>query len=352
MSENLYDILGVSKSASVDEIKRAYKKLAIKHHPDKGGDEEVFKKISNAYSILSDEQKKAEYDMRGNHSFGGGGNQNGRNYSAEDFFSQFFRGGQAGFGGGDPFSRGVKKGNSLHYQLAMTFEEIYNGVSKKIEFYRDSICEPCGGNGSMNGTSFNTCYLCKGSGRVLMQHGHFHIENVCHICNGNGRTISSECTSCSGVGIQKNLTSLTIDIPKGVPDGWKTAVAGYGHFPQGDGNGQPGDLYIIVRQLEHIDFERDGDNVIYKAKISFTKAALGGKIEVPTLEGKKMSFGISECTPSNKLFRLKDKGFPSFVKKGSFGDLLVITEIDMPKNLTDNEKDMLKELNEELNFKN
>jgi molecular chaperone DnaJ len=348
MSENLYDILGVSKSASADEIKKAYKKLAIKHHPDKGGDEEVFKKISNAYSILSDENKKAEYDLGGRSV-----NQNGRGFSAEDFFSQFFRGGQAGgFGGGDPFSRGVKKGNSLQHQLNMTFEEIYNGASKKIEFYRDSMCEPCQGNGSMNGNSFNTCYLCKGSGRVLMQHGHFHIENVCHICNGNGRIISSECTSCSGVGIQKNLTSLVIDIPKGVPDGWKTAIAGYGHFPQGGGSGQPGDLYIIVKQLEHVDFERDGDNIVYKAKMSFTKAALGGKIEVPTLEDKKMSFDISECTPPNKLFRLKDKGFPSFVRKGFFGDLLVVTEIDMPKSLTDNEKNMLKQLSEEANFKN
>jgi len=347
MSENLYDILGVSKSASSDELKRAYKKLAIQHHPDKGGDEEIFKKISNAYSILSDDKKKAEYDSGGRNV-----NQNGRGFSAEDFFSQFFRtGSQGGFGGGDPFSRGVRKGNSLQYQLNMTFEEIYNGASKKIEFYRDSMCEPCQGNGSMNGNSFNTCHLCKGHGRVVMQHGHFQIENVCHVCNGNGRIISSECTSCFGTGTQKNLTSLNVDIPKGVPDEWKTAIEGYGHFPQGGGNGQPGDLYILVKQIEHEDFERDGDNVVYKAKISFPRAALGGKIEVPTLEGKKISFEISECTAANKLFRLKDKGFPSFTRKGTVGDLLVVTEIEMPKNLTYNEKDILKQLNEESSFK-
>jgi molecular chaperone DnaJ len=338
MSENLYDILGVPKSATADQIKKAYKKLAIKHHPDKGGDEETFKKISNAYSVLSDEKKKYEYDLGGRSA-----NQNNRGFTSEDFFSN----GQAGF------RSGVRKGANLHYNLDITFEEIYNGVNKKIEFYRDSTCVPCSGNGSLNGTSLNPCNLCKGSGRVLMQHGHFHIENICHICNGSGRVISTECSSCSGVGIQKILTTLDVSIPKGVPNGFKSAVAGYGHFPQGsDGYGEAGDLHITIRQLEHLIFQRDGEHVIYKAKLPFSKAALGGKIEVSTLDGKKMSFEIPECTSQNKLFRLKNKGFPSFGKKDSFGDLLVVAEIDMPTELTEEEKNILKQLSEEPNFKN
>lgn len=346
MSENLYDILGVQKSASLDEIKKAYKKLAITHHPDKGGDEETFKKISNAYSILSDEQKRAEYDMGGRM-----GGQRGGGFSADDFFSQFFRSGAQGFGGDDLFNRSRRKGNSLQYQLDMTLEEIYSGASKKLEFYRDSTCNYCGGNGSFNGNSFSTCNLCRGRGTVLMQHGNFHIENTCHVCNGRGTTISKECNSCKGSGIEKTLTSLLVDIPKGVPSGWKTAIGGYGHFPSG-GNGEPGDLYIFVNQLPHKYFERDGNHVVYKAKIPFTKAALGGKIEVPTLEGKRISFDIQECTPSNKLFRLKSQGLPSITSQGVFGDLLVVSEIEMPKVLTEKEKSLLLELNEEENFKN
>lgn len=346
MSENLYDILGVQKSASLDDIKKAYKKLAIKHHPDKGGDEETFKKISNAYSILSDEQKRTEYDLGGRV-----GGQRGGGFSADDFFSQFFRGGAQGFGGSDFFNRGKRKGNSLQYQLDMTLEEIYSGASKKLEFYRDSTCNYCAGNGSLNGNSFNTCSLCKGRGTVLMQHGNFHIENTCHICNGRGITISQECNTCHGSGIEKMLTSLLIDIPKGVPAGWKTAIGGYGHFPSG-GSGEPGDLYIFVNQLPHEHFERDGDNIVFKAKIPFTKAALGGKIEVPTLEGKRIMFDIQECTPPNKLFRLRSQGLPSITSKGMFGDLLVVSEIEMPQSLTEKEKSLLLELNEEENFKN
>jgi molecular chaperone DnaJ len=345
MSENLYDILGVSKSASSEEIKKAYKKLALQHHPDKGGDEEVFKKISGAYSVLSDEQKRAEYDLGERPINRGGGGFS----STEDFFSQFFGGRQRGE---YPFSRGVKKGASLNYQLEMTLEEIYSGASKKIEFYRDSMCNKCTGNGSLNGNSFNTCHLCRGSGRVIIAHGHFHIENICHICQGRGNTISAECDGCSGTGTEKTLTSIMVDIPKGVPEGWKTAIAGYGHFPNGATNGEPGDLFITVRQLEHSHFERDGDNVIYKLKLSFTTAALGGKIEVPTLDDKKMSFDISECTPANKLFRLREKGFPSFVRKGYLGDLLVVTEINMPDSLSESEKDIIKQLSEETSFKN
>ena len=345
MRDNLYDILGVSKSASLDEIKKAYKKLAIQHHPDKGGDEEAFKKISNAYNILSDSQKRAEYDLGGRM-----GGQRGGGFNAEDFFSQFFRGGAQGFGS-DPFSRGRKKGNSIQYQLDMTLEEIYNGASKTLEFYRDSTCRYCSGNGSLNGNSFSTCSLCRGSGRVIQQHGHFHIENTCHICNGRGQTITSECNSCYGSGVEKTFTSLTADIPKGVPHGWKTAIGGYGHYPSG-GNGESGDLYIFINQLPHEQFERDGDNIVYKAKISFTKAALGGKVEVPTLEGKIISFEVQECTPPNRLFRLKNKGLPSITSIDKFGDLLVVSEIEMPSSFTEKEMNLLRELNEEENFKN
>lgn len=345
MSENLYDILGVQKSASLDDIKKSYKKLAIKHHPDKGGDEEIFKKISNAYNILSDEQKRAEYDLGGRM-----GGQAGGGFKAEDFFSQFFKDRSKGFGG-DPFSKGRKKGSSIQYQIDMTLEEIYSGASKKVEFYRYLMCNYCGGNGSLNGNSFSTCNLCRGSGTILMQHGHFHIENTCHVCNGRGSTISKECNGCHGAGIEKTFTSLLVDIPKGVPHGRKTAIAGYGHFPSG-GNGDSGDLYIFVNQLPHENFERDGDNIVYKAKISFTKAALGGKVEVPTLEGKKIAFDMQECTPSNKLFRLKNKGLPSSISKGNFGDLLVVSEIEMPQSFTEKEINLLRELSEEENFKN
>jgi molecular chaperone DnaJ len=341
MNEDLYKILEVSKTATAAEIKKAYRKLALKNHPDKGGDEEVFKKISNAYNILSDEQKRAQYDVGGNSGFG----QNGRSYNAEDFFSEFFKqGGQRNTGS-------VKKGTTIQFTLRVTLEDVYNGVKKKIEYDRESSCRYCTGNGSLNGNSFNTCNTCKGHGSVHMQHGHFLIENVCHICNGQGKIITAECNGCSGSGVEKSLTYLDIEIPQGAPDGWNTAILGYGNYPINASNGTPGDLIVVIRIEEHVKFQREGDHLVYRVKLPFPLLAVGGKIEVPTIDERKISFDIPECTTPGKVFRLKGMGFPSFIRKGHFGDLLVVADIQMPESLTEVEKDKIKQLAEEENFK-
>lgn len=352
MSENYYDILGVQKSSSLEEIKKAYKKLAVKHHPDKGGDEELFKKISNAYSVLSDEQKRAQYDLGGGQSSGFGGfGQGKRKYTADDLFDSFFGGQRENWGKSEKeFYNGIKKGSTVQVNISLTLEEIFSGTSKKVEYNRDVTCNSCFGNGSLNGNSFSVCGTCRGTGMAAVRHGNFIIENICHICQGSGKIVSQECTTCLGVGTQKSMSSITIDIPKGVPNGWKMMAHGLGNTPAGE-RVQPGDLLIMTHIIPHSLFEREGDNIKYKAKIPFTKLVFGGKIEVPTLEGKKLAFELLSNTKPDRTFRLEGKGIPSFIRKGYVGDLMVTLEVDMPDFFTDKEIELLKELEQQENFK-
>lgn len=346
MSEDLYGILGVKNNATQAEIKKAYKKLAVKHHPDKGGDEELFKNISNAYSVLSDESKRSQYDSKTRGGFEGFG----KSYS-EDIFEHFRQ--QHGFGGFDSsFGQGIKKGNSLRVDINLTLEEINLGIHKKVEFKREIDCKNCNGNGSKNGNSFKSCGTCGGSGRVRMQHGGFIVENYCHVCNSHGKVILEECDYCAGSGLERVITTLEIDIPKGVYDGWNTIIAGKGNYPPGDGRKEPGELYIFVNQIKHEHFFREGDNLIHNLKLNIVQALLGSKVEIPTIEGSKITFDIGECSQNGKTFRLKNKGLPSFNKNDFIGDMMVVVEIVLPNSINEKEKELLISLSEEENFKN
>lgn len=352
MSKNYYDILGVSKDATVDEIKKAYKKLALKYHPDKNqGDkeaEEKFKEINEAHSVLTDPDKRRVYDFSGNP------NGNGRHYSNDDdVFSEFEKFKRAaGFGGFGGFGGGVKKGQSIQVVVEMTLEEIFSGAEKKIRYSKNSNCRHCKGNGSKDGSHLETCRVCNGQKFVNIQHGHFIVENICHNCGGYGKIILEECDYCSGSGVENVELELNINLPAGIKEGWQTMIAGRGHDPINAVNGGvPGDLYIVVKQIQHEKFDREGDNIIYRLSLTFTQAALGGTIEVPTVNGKSLSFKINECTQNGKVLRLKDKGLPSFVRKGFFGDMLVVVEISMPTSITEKERELIKKLSKETNFK-
>lgn len=352
MAKNYYEILGVDKKATAEQIKKAYKKLAVKYHPDKNqGDknaEEKFKEINDAYQVLSDETKRRNYDSTGNANgnFAGYGNHNnGRHYDPEDIFREFEKFRTGNFGGG------IRKGSSIQVVVVMTLEEIFSGAKKKVNFKKDIICNHCKGNGSKNGTSLHNCGTCGGTGRVVMRHGNFHIENFCHSCGGYGKIITEECEYCYGAGVLKKDVDLDVEIPAGVRDGWQTVMHGYGNDAVAEGNGVPGDLFLIISQVPNDKFEREGDNLIYRLQIPFTLATLGGKVEVPTIDGKTVGFTLDECTPYGKFLRLKGRGLPSFARKGFVGDMLVLVEFKTPNKLTDNEKELLKELSKEENFK-
>lgn len=356
MSKNYYDILGVKKDTSIEDIKKAYKKLAVKHHPDKNqGDkqsEEKFKEINEAYQILSDPNKKSNYDLGGNGGFGG----NGRSYgNADDINAQFERFRQQAQADFNNFGRtgrgGIRKGQSIQVIVELTLEEIYHGIKKTIKYKKDKNCDHCSGNGSKEGSHLQMCNVCGGAGRVVLQHGHFHIENTCHNCGGYGKIILEECDYCSGAGVEKKDVELQVEIPAGVKDGWNTMVPNFGNDAFMSENGIPGDLYLVITQIMHDKFEREGDNLIYRLEVEFPQAALGGKVESPTIDGKSVSFELSECTPNGKLFRLKERGMPSFVRKGTFGDMIVLIDVKMPTSLTDKEKDLLEKLLKEKNFK-
>jgi len=352
MAKNYYEILGVDRNATADQIKKAYKKLAVKHHPDKNqGDksaEEKFKEINDAYQVLSDEQKRSHYDLtgsaNGNAGFGGA-NRNGRHPSEEDIFREFEKFRTGNFGGG------IRKGSSIQVIVTMTLEEIFSGAKKKVKYKKDINCDHCKGNGAKNGTSLHNCNTCGGTGRVAMRHGNFFIENFCHSCGGYGKIITEECNYCSGAGVSKKDVELDVEIPAGVREGWQTAVNGYGNDAITDGNGVPGDLFLIISQVQNDKFEREADNLIYRMKIPFTLAALGGKIEVPTIDGKAITFDLNECTSYGQFFRVRERGLPSFARKGFVGDMLVLVEFKMPTKLTDKEKELLIELSKEENFK-
>jgi len=289
MANNFYEILGVDRNATADQIKKAYKKLAKEFHPDKNQGnkeaEEKFKKINDAYQTLSDEQKKRNYDSTGS-SNGNFGGHNQRPPSEEDIFRDFERFRTGNFGGG------IRKGSSIQVIVNMTLEEIFSGAKKKIKYKKDSVCSPCKGNGSKNGTSLHNCGTCGGTGRVVMRHGNFHIENFCHSCGGYGKIIIEECEHCSGAGVSKTDVELDVDIPSGVRDGWQTAVNGYGNDAITDSHGVPGDLYLIISQTQSDKFEREADNLIYRLKIPFTQAALGDRVEVPTIDGGIIGFDL------------------------------------------------------------
>lgn len=341
MSKNYYEILGVDKNASQDEIKKAYRSLSKKYHPDKNPDnpesEEKFKEVSEANEVLSDETKRRNYDTYGNAKGGGGGHEE----DFEDLHNQF----RSAFG----FSRNMQpRGESIPAFVVLTLDEIKSGVKKTVKYNRHVICSSCGGNGAKHGKSLTNCSLCLGAKVLHRRVGHMTIETPCHHCGGHGHFITEKCDDCHGVGMTNKNMEIEISVPSGVFDGWKERISGYGHDSKSP-KGAPGDLFIIIQQEEHPYLERQDDDLIYNLKLSFPDMVLGTKVEIPAL-GSKVTFDVPSNTQAGKIFRIKGYGLPSVVQKGFIGDLLVVVSVAIPESITDEEKKVLEKLRKSNNF--
>ncbi len=345
---DFYEILGVAKNAS-DEIKKAYRKLAMKYHPDRNPDskgaEEKFKEAKEAYEMLSDAQKREAYDRFGHAgvdpnmggSGAGGFGAGGFSDAFGDIFGDSFGGGARQRGGPQ-----VYRGADLRYNLEITLEQAANGFDTTIRVPSYSECDTCHGSGAKPGTSPTTCGTCGGHGQVRMQQGFFSIQQTCPKCHGTGKVIPDPCTSCSGSGRVKRNKTLEVKIPAGIDDGMRIRSTGNGE--PGMNGGPPGDLYVEIHIKQHSVFQRDGDDLHCEMPISFAKAALGGEIEVPTLSGK-VSFPVPEGTQTGKTFRLRGKGIKG-VRSGFPGDLFCHVLVETPIKLTDKQKDLLREFDQ------
>ena len=343
-----YDILGVNKSASKDEIKKAYRTTAFKYHPDKNpGDkvaEEKFKEASEAYSVLSDDKKKTNYDQFGHAAFesGGGGGQGFGGFDAssfsdifEDFFSDFT-------GGSRSSSRrsSSNRGNDLRYDLSISLEEAYKGLDKKINYTTYKKCSSCKGSGAEPGSKPITCDYCDGRGKIRSNQGFFTIQQTCPQCNGYGETISKACSTCRGNGKTQSNENVSVKIPKGVDDGTRIRLAGKGEA--GSKGAGSGDLYLFISVQNHGLFKRSEENLFFELPISFTDAALGTTIEVPCIDGSKVKVKIPAGTQHGKQLRLKEKGMP-VLKRSAFGDLYIRIIPEVPVSLTKRQKEILEE---------
>ena len=369
-----YEVLGVSKGASADEIKKAYRKMAIKYHPDKNPGnkeaEEKFKEAAEAYDVLSDADKRAKYDQFG-HAMGpqgfGGGAGGGGFYSSggmsmEDIFAHFgdiFGGRMGGFGGADFGGFGgatgrqprqhVNKGTDLRITVKVTLKDIMNGVDKKLKIPRLVACPHCKGTGAKDGTAFKTCQRCHGTGYVSRvqqtMFGAMESESVCPECNGEGKVISEECSYCHGSGVEKKEEIVSFHIPAGVEDGMTLTMRGQGNAPRH--GGVNGDLLIFIQEEKDPDLIRDGDDLIYNLMLDFPTAALGGTAEVPTVDGRAR-LKIAAGTQPGKVLRLRGKGLPQ-MNSSVKGDLLVNVMVYVPENLTDAEKAAVESLKDQPN---
>jgi molecular chaperone DnaJ len=346
---DFYEILGLAKNASDDDIKKAYRKLAMKYHPDRNPDskgaEEKFKEAKEAYEMLSDPQKREAYDRYGHAGvdpnmgaggFGGGGG--GFADAFGDIFGDIF-GGAAGGARGGRGGPQVYRGADLRYNLEITLEQAANGFDTTIRVPSWDGCDTCHGSGAKPGTSPTTCPTCAGHGQVRMQQGFFSIQQTCPKCHGTGKIIPEPCPTCAGAGRIKRNKTLEVKIPAGIDDGMRIRSSGNGE--PGMNGGPPGDLYVEIHIKAHPVFQRDGDDLHCEMPISYATAALGGEIEVPTLGGK-VSFTVPEGTQSGKVFRLRGKGVKG-VRSGLAGDLFCHVVVETPVRLTDRQKEMLRE---------
>jgi molecular chaperone DnaJ len=355
-----YEVLGVSKSAGADEIKKAYRKIAIKFHPDKNPDdptaEDKFKEAAEAYEVLSDQEKRGRYDQYGHQGVNGGGYGH---MNMEDIFSQF--GDIFGGGGGSPFDsffgggggrggRRVRKGTNLRIKLKLDLEEIANGVEKKIKVKRYVACGTCGGNGSKNGTALQTCSGCQGTGQVKKvvntMLGQMVSTSTCPVCDGEGKKVSQNCETCQGEGRELKEEVIAINVPAGVADGMQLSMSGKGNVPQR--GGVAGDLLIQIEEEPHPLLKREGNNVVFEQYISFVDAVLGANIEVPTIEGK-VKIKIDPGTQGGKILRLRGKGVKDINGYGK-GDQLIHINVWTPKNVSNDERQVLEKLRNSDNF--
>jgi molecular chaperone DnaJ len=343
---DFYEVLGISRDASDEDIKRAYRKQALKYHPDRNpGDkeaEETFKECSAAYQILSDPEKCAQYDRFGAAAFEGGAGGFDFGAGFEDIFSGIFGDffGQARGGGGGRGGRSrARRGDDLRYNLDLSFEEAAFGCEKTITVPRMATCDACDGNGAKPGTKAKTCAGCRGSGQVRFQQGFFSIAKTCGQCGGQGSVIGDPCPKCQGQGAVRRTQNLSVKIPAGVDTGSRLKLRGEGEA--GAGGGPSGDLYVVVRVKEHALFRREDSDVICDIPLSFPQAALGADIEVPTIEGKH-KMRIPPGTQSGALFRLKGKGIADLRGYGR-GDHVVRVVVETPRKLTKRQQELLEE---------
>jgi molecular chaperone DnaJ len=360
-----YEVLGVSKSSTEDEIKKAYRKLAVKYHPDKNPDdkasEEKFKEAAEAYEVLSNSQKKAQYDRFGHAGMGGaagGAGFGGQGMNMEDIFSQFgdiFGGGGddspfgSFFNGGRGGGRRQRKGTDLRIKLKLNLEEIANGVEKKIKVKRHVACKSCAGNGSKNGTDLKSCGTCQGTGQVKRVQntmlGQMVTSSTCPTCSGEGKSIGAKCDACFGEGrVLEEI--IPIKIPAGVSNDMQLSMSGKGNVPPR--GGVAGDLLIVIEEESHELLHRDGNNVIFDLYVSFVDAALGTSVEVPTIGGKA-KITLEAGTQSGKILRLKGKGIKE-LNGYSVGDQLVHVNIWTPKEVSKEERELLEKLRDSVNF--
>lgn len=370
-----YEVLGISKGASEDEIKKAYRKAAMKYHPDKFSNasdkekkeaEEKFKEVNEAYQILSDAQKRAQYDQFGHAAFeqgagGFGGGFNGFGGGAggfEDIFSSFFGGGGSGFGGfgggfgGSSRRSYVEPGRDLRYQVELTLEEVATGVEKTLKYKRNGKCKSCDGTGAESGSSMKTCPKCNGRGYVEVTQrtilGNMVSQMECDECHGKGKVPEKKCKSCGGTGIARETVEKKVKIPAGVETGQKLRLEGMGEASET--GGPNGDLYVIIRVKEHAIFERDEMDIMCEIPIKFTTAALGGEVEVPTLKGKK-TIKIPAGTQTGKSFRMRGEGLPAL--RGSIvGDEIVKVVVEIPIDLNEEQQKLLRAFEDSLKEKN
>lgn len=355
MAKDYYSTLGVDKNASKDEIRKAYKKLAKKYHPDLNKDQpdaaEKFKEINEAATVLEDDKKRQQYDQFGETGEGFSGYEGFGQGGGFGGFDDFFSGGEFGFddifdaffGGGRRRSRTRHRGSDLRYELGITLEEAADGVKKNIKVPRYEQCSDCGGSGAESSSDIKTCGECGGSGYVRRTQrtpfGIFSTTSACKKCRGEGRTIDKPCKTCEGEGRVENTTTIEVDVPSGVENGTNLRISGQGEA--GEKGAPPGDLYIHIQIKEHDTFERKGNDLYTEVPISFVQATLGDEIEVPTLKGKaKMT--IPAGTQTHKVFRLKAKGMPGLYGSGS-GDELVRVIVKTPTKLSKKQKQLLEE---------
>ena len=347
---DFYDVLGVSKNASSEELKSAYRKLAVKHHPDKNpGDktsEDKFKEASEAYGILSDQEKKQNYDNFGHAAFEGGGGRQSGGFGGADFsdiFEDFF----GDFGGGGRRSGGRRntnnKGSDLRYDLSITLEEAYEGKKQDIKFSTTEKCNNCNGNGSKPGSSPDRCTTCGGNGKVRTNQGFFTVQQTCPQCAGSGEEITNPCNDCNGQGNKQASKKLTVTIPKGVDDGTRIRLAGKGEA--GTKGGASGDLYLFINVHSHELFKRSDENLFFEFPISIADAALGTTIEIPTIDGGRAKIKIPDGTQNGKQFRLKGKGMP-YIRGSGNGDLYVQINTEVPISLNKAQKELLEKFRE------
>ncbi|MEW9107807.1 molecular chaperone DnaJ [Cytobacillus gottheilii] len=343
-----YEVLGVSKSASKDELKKAYRKLSKQYHPDinkEPGADEKFKEVKEAYEVLSDDQKKAHYDQFGhtdpNQGFGGGGGFEGFG-GFEDIFSTFFGGG--GSRRRDP--NAPRQGADLQYTMTLSFEDAVFGKETSIEIPREEPCDTCDGSGAKPGTKVETCSHCQGSGQLNVEQntpfGRIVNRRACHHCSGTGKNIKHKCSTCGGDGKVQKRRKINVKIPAGIDDGQQLRVSGQGE--PGVNGGPAGDLYVVFAVRSHEFFERDGDDVYCEMPVTFVQAALGDEVEVPTLHGK-VKLKVPAGTQTGTKFRLKGKGIPNVRGYGT-GDQHIIVKIVTPTKLTEKQKQLLTEFAE------